>query len=909
MQTVAQKLLKTVKEPIELAETTIWVPAPRQGQVLAQLLQNAVGSSVILPKILPLQLKEEIPETLKTEEDQKGEASSTVRQMVLTRLLCKRDKNLQYQQAWDQAKQLASVLDELTSHGIEKEKLEELVSGSLAQHWQLNLDFLNIVLEAWPAWLDENNLIDSKQAQRHRLQKLANYYKIEGKSTTVWAVGFADTTPSGLAVLKAIAQMPNGYVVLPSYNGTERKDISTTHPQYQVQKLARQITDENIIVWEGKTTHKTNVTTVETQTLQREAAIIALIMREAWEEQKTCALVTPDRLIAERVKAELSRWKLIADDSAGQPLSESDWGKLLIQISQVAASRFNPIQLADLLSNFLVSEVIPPTSATIFTNTLLRGIQPEPGLSGLRKSWQKKVKKGEKRANLDLSDTILNAIAQSFQPLTQIQDASFKEYLETLLETATTLTQQPVPEEIETAITEWQEESEEAGKFNLQAASDALQALLAQEVTRAPAVTDRLFIWGPLESRLQQVDRVILAGLNEGTWPNQPSPDAWLNRAMREQLGLPDAERTIGLAAHDVSSLMHLPKVFLTRSKLVDGEETTGSRFIKRWEVEAGEAAVQQAKQQGLKWQSWAERLEEEGRASTLESVDGKPPLPLRPKRWSASAVGQLMSCPYQFFAEKVLILPEIESFLEIPEARERGQLVHTWLQAFFEQIEELPPPFTETVTEKNKQEALSKLQELAEAVCEDLAPAVKAIWFPRLMKLAPDLVNHFAQMAQQGEEVHKLEQKAEAELNGITFHARADRIDNSPQGVWIVDYKTGEPPQAKDVALGRKPQLAVEAWLQQKQKYVPNAVLAGVSVWHIPAGGTKPVTVSRYDDEALAQKVENWQAELIAGLEKLVSHYQNPEGTYAAVPGSACTYCVYAGVCRKAEWAAEGAG
>ncbi len=31
----------------------------------------------------------------------------------------------------------------------------------------------------------------------------------------------------------------------------------------------------------------------------------------------------------------------------------------------------------------------------------------------------------------------------------------------------------------------------------------------------------RLFIWGPLEARLQHADRMILGGLNEGKWPSR----------------------------------------------------------------------------------------------------------------------------------------------------------------------------------------------------------------------------------------------------------------------------------------------------------------------------------------------------------------------------------------------------
>ncbi len=76
------------------------------------------------------------------------------------------------------------------------------------------------------------------------------------------------------------------------------------------------------------------------------------------------------------------------------------------------------------------------------------------------------------------------------------------------------------------------------------------RSLVGREVVRprAPA-HPRLFIWGPLEARLQQPDVVILGSLNEGVWPRpqeagplaQP-PDARGARASRARA----AHRPVG---------------------------------------------------------------------------------------------------------------------------------------------------------------------------------------------------------------------------------------------------------------------------------------------------------------------------------------------------------------------------
>ena len=81
----------------------------------------------------------------------------------------------------------------------------------------------------------------------------------------------------------------------------------------------------------------------------QEAQGIALLMRHAIETPgRTAALVTPDRGLAERVAAALARWGISVDDSAGQPLSRTPPGALLLLLAKLAAD-FDPVALVSLL--------------------------------------------------------------------------------------------------------------------------------------------------------------------------------------------------------------------------------------------------------------------------------------------------------------------------------------------------------------------------------------------------------------------------------------------------------------------------------------------------------------------------------------------------------------------------------
>ena len=106
----------------------------------------------------------------------------------------------------------------------------------------------------------------------------------------------------------------------------------------------------------------------------------------------------------------------------------------------------------------------------------------------------------------------------------------------------------------------------------------------------------RVRIYGPLEARLQNVDRVVLGGLVEGIWPPETRSDPWLSRPMRRELGLDLPERRIGLSAHDFAQALGAPEVILTRAAKLAGAPTVASRFVQRLAAVAGERAGRRAR-------------------------------------------------------------------------------------------------------------------------------------------------------------------------------------------------------------------------------------------------------------------------------------------------------------------------
>ena len=72
--------------------------------------------------------------------------------------------------------------------------------------------------------------------------------------------------------------------------------------------------------------------------------------------------------------------------------------------------------------------------------------------------------------------------------------------------------------------------------------ADIFNSILADEhVPEINPTHPNIMIWGTLEARAHNAQVLILAGMNEGSWPVPAAIDPWLNRKMRKESGLFDS--------------------------------------------------------------------------------------------------------------------------------------------------------------------------------------------------------------------------------------------------------------------------------------------------------------------------------------------------------------------------------
>ncbi len=665
-----------------------------------------------------------------------------------------------------------------------------------------------------------------------------------------------------------------------------------------------------------------------------EAAAIALAMRGALETPgRTAALVTPDRGLARRVAARLERWGLAVDDSAGMPLAGTPAMVFLRALAEMVAQDFAPIPLLACLKHPLAAGGMSREDfrarVRLLDRLALRGPRPAPGIDGLRARLESACAALDARNRPDDArrlaalDGWLESWHAKIVPFVDIASGPPVPLGDLLAAHVAAAEALAATDTVAGAERLWYGEDAEAGAAfvaDLAAAADGFppvsgrrypalfDALLAGRVVRPRyGRHPRLFIWGPLEARLQHADLTILAGLNEGTWPPDAGADPWMSRPMRARIGLPLPERRIGLAAHDFAQGFAAPEVILARAHRAGGSPTVPARWLLRLANVLGEERVNALKRAGDALAARAAGLDRHLTPLTIARPAPCPPTALRPRRLSVTEIETWQVNPYAIYARHILKLDPLEAIGADPGAAERGTFVHDVMEKFIARFpKDLPPGGADAV--------FAALLEIGRAVLAPLgvAPGLRAVWWPRFRDIA-------RWVAEQEVRRRTVALPLAAEKSGrqtfrlaggdFVLTGRADRIERLADGrLAVVDYKTGSLPAVRDQRIGFAPQLPLLGAMAQLGAFdgVRPAEVAELFYWRLMGGeaGGEEKPFQREDGITLAEAIEDAKRGLIA----LVDAFDRAETPYAAYTSPArVKFDDYAHLARVAEWSSGG--
>ncbi|MCB2067767.1 MAG: PD-(D/E)XK nuclease family protein [Erythrobacter sp.] len=735
------------------------------------------------------------------------------------------------------------LVEEISPQDLLAPRVLALFDDKLAAHWQDNLREFAKVQQYWLAELDARGERDAAARRNMLFRAAARRMRENPPATPYVAAGVTSAAPALARLLRTVANLPNGAVVLPdldlsmtaevwdelgsagdpSAESPIGKDDAVTHPQYHLKLLLNRmgVARAEVQPWHRAGLAKgppershaisslflppeaskawarlpatrrrmAGVRLVEAANPEEEAQAIALLVRQALDvPEKRVAVVTPDRGLASRVVQHLGRWNIKADDSAGRPLSQTPAGRVLLLLAELAAEHAAPVPLVALLQHPLVEAEGDRNGwlrALRRFELLLRGPRKAPGLGPLRPLAEKAQ--------------VLDWWAQVEARLGPLLDAGDSAELATWLDLLSTAGEALCglglwAKEDGRALSAFVEDLRlHAREVPLALPADDLHAVLREAMdlvaVRPPyGGHSRVAIYGLLEARMTRAELVICAGLNEGTWPPRGTTDPLLAPGVLRALGVPGADFRISLAAHDLAGMLGAPEVVLTRARRDSGGPAIASRFLLRVRaLLGGDLVAAHEDEQVIKL---AQALE----PAPLElpfypRPQPRPSADLRGKPISVTALDRLRSDPYQYYASAILALRELRGLDAEPDPAWQGDLAHAILRDWHDGKGDLP-----TLAARHLQ-AMSA------------HPLMRALWRPRLLKALEWVELELA--GQPGRTPVKWEKKGEMQLRGITVHGRADRIDRLPDGTLaVVDYKTGHAPSKKEVAAGYALQL-----------------------------------------------------------------------------------------------------
>ena len=856
----AAKHILSRHDAAALAYTIIFVPNRRSAVVMRAAFQQELnGKASLLPRILPLveignelllllggdafAILESIPPAM----------GSAQQRYLLTEQVAAFERRRMGAVSLGYALTLADALMQLQENcarngvAITQEKLRPLVHADFATHWNQALLFLGILTDSWPAIEAELGMTTKASREVKLLHALAKHWAVKPVTFPVYAVGSTASQPATAALLKAIADMQNGQVILPGIDPAmhvrEWNAIAPGHPLYHAKALLdlwpvkpadiESLASASSNIWlealgpaelipewsQRKLPEYKNIGLVPCAHGEEEVRVITLLLREAIENTaQHVALITPDEGLMARVAAHMKRYDILVDRLNAGTLATTATGSLWTALIAVMAEPDRQLNLRALLHHPLLN----------MDTALLHGL--ERGWHGINRSRSGQLPRHEAALKEHPQYIALAAFVQQLarQTRSRLSASAWLELCRNLL--APWVSESGQAHE---AVMEQLDELSHADGFGPMPIED-FAALLDERLDTAWRdaglnTHPRIHMLTPVEARMQHFDRVILANMQEQLWPGVRCVNPWLNLVAEQALGLPVQAEHISLMAHDVLMLASSGEVFLTYPKRDGGSPATRSRFIERLVTLLASHGIEEQKIVAAQYIEWAN--------AQYHSEDYKPEAPVfalpdvaqRPTKLAVTAIDQLFSDPFSVYARYVLGLRKLDDIDANPEASDFGSLTHKAIEALALHWNVENRPATTAELEAIAEQALRYVSD---------RPNIDLFWRTRLLG-GLRFVNKLEGERRTENMTVTPEREVSVEMklpndDVIELYGRIDRVELRGEVATLIDHKTGEIPSEKHIREGRATQLVTYAMLLEFYGHTA----AALEYWQLPRLG-----------------------------------------------------------------------
>ncbi|AKM11600.1 double-strand break repair protein AddB [Croceicoccus naphthovorans] len=774
-----------------------------------------------------------------------------------------------------QAREIARALDRLQVEGIDPADLlgdrVRGIVGDLAHHWEQNLRLFWLVQAQWSAELERRGEVDAPTRRNALFDHAARRWREAPPAYPIVAAGVTSASPAIARLLRVVAGLSNGAVVLPDLDlslddavwdalGTAGHSDdpdepplgagdAVTHPQYHLKLLLNRmgvnrgevrawhrrgmgaapperskaisnlfLPPEQSASWVDLPPQRrklAGVRIMETAHPEAEAKAIAVLIREALEvPEKRIALVTPDRGLAGRVIAHLASWNIRADDSAGMPLPQTVAGRLFLHLAEVIATRAAPLPLLSALSHpFAGGEGDARRKWLQHVRRLdlqLRGPRLDVGLEPPARLVMELARKRDDKALAEWWQG-LEALLAPLVAMGEAEEVPLLEALDALATAGEALCGTALWANADgRALAGFVEDLRMAARDEATPLDPAEIANVLRDAMDQQSVRP---LWGGHP-------RIAIYGLIEARMSRADlvicgglTEGSWPAPSSTDPLIAPAVLRALGVPGGDfrIGLAAHDLAAALGAPEVVlsHARRDVGGPVIASRFVLRVKAMLGDQFDAHVEAEApkLAEAMDEADPAPPYPRPEPKPDADQRKVEISATALDRLRSDPYQFYASHILRLRRLESIDEEPTPAWKGTAVHAILQQWYDKFGCAP----------------GTLLPLAAGHLSDLSnhPFMRGLWQPRLMAGLAWVEAEQVRLTAEGREVVLVEKKGEMRFDGVTVTAKADRIDRLPDGTLaVVDYKTGMPPSASMVEQGFALQLGTTGLIAESDGF-----------------------------------------------------------------------------------------
>ena len=650
-----------------------------KGAFLPQLL--SMGNFEGLKSLLPLNVQASLPRPILPK----------LRRILLARLIvsgyqAQKRTTIPFGSAFKIAKELGEILD----HNLKQCDLTCPPLASLAAHWFMNIDFLNIVTKAWTHMLDDMGYVDQGIYQSAIINALET--SVEQSYKPILIAGSTGSQPLTRRLMQKIRYIPQGHVWLYTAHNTadHEEKLPAYHPTtfpYKTCIALKLHSPPPMILSKAlfslTSCYETCDTTQIKQHLEKvkilsnpdtaaEARCISTLTAHllSRDDAPTLMIVCPDAALMYRIYLALEAEGIHPDYSLGVPVSQTQMGVLFLKVFQVLYTRDFSTDVVDIFQH--------PLTRFGSVHERLACIQTLERI--LRHPFTQRPQKivDFKHPALGLLDKFLEHIPRFPNKETDMMTflRLHKDAFLMLIGSNGEKIQSKDPNILQTfdVLLTLCKELEAMASFIPSVTGSHYEIFLSnymgsQHVRPIGVQHPRLRMFDTREARLIPKDIVIMAGMNQGVWPRYHSYSPWVPRSFAEEMELLQGDMLSSLMGHDFLCHLNTPEVYLTFSHSRNGIQAMASSFIDR-----------------LQTLGKITNTPLEHRLPCAQKRNGIPSLsvpacrPTRPKKLTLTQIESLAK-GYVTYEDILYGSKETLPYMPCPNIQEKGTLLHRFLK------------------------------------------------------------------------------------------------------------------------------------------------------------------------------------------------------------------------------------